>query len=166
VATQTHPIHIHLSQFQVLNRQYINMHPVNGYLQAWYAAFGSGPTPLPSSCTAGQFCVDYGPPLSYSTPNADGAVGGNPAFSPFLVGQPISPDPEESGWKDTVVAYNRQVLRLLVRWTPLDVRVVPNQSYAGQNLFSFDPTQGYYVWHCHLINHEDNEMMRPYKVSK
>jgi spore coat protein A, manganese oxidase len=21
-----------------------------------------------------------------------------------------------------------------------------------------------YVWHCHILEHEDNEMMRPYKV--
>jgi cobalamin biosynthesis Mg chelatase CobN len=31
--------------------------------------------------------------------------------------------------------------------------------------FTFDATQGPgYVWHCHIIDHEDNEMMRPYKV--
>jgi FtsP/CotA-like multicopper oxidase with cupredoxin domain len=37
---------------------------------------------------------------------------------------------------------------------------------AGQNLYPFDPTQGPgYVWHCHILEHEDNEMMRPYLVS-
>ncbi|HVN64083.1 MAG TPA: multicopper oxidase domain-containing protein [Candidatus Binataceae bacterium] len=165
VATQTHPVHIHLSQFQVLNRQNIDMNPINGYFPAWNAAFGTGPTPLPSSCTAGQFCAGYGPPLDYLTPNADGAVGGNPAFSAFLQGDPIPPDSWETGWKDTAVAYNRQVLRILVRWTPSDTKVKKDESYAGQNLFPFDPTQGTYVWHCHLINHEDNEMMRPYRVT-
>ena len=30
--------------------------------------------------------------------------------------------------------------------------------------FPFDPTVGYYVWHCHIIDHEDNEMMRKYSV--
>jgi spore coat protein A, manganese oxidase len=165
VATQTHPIHLHLSQFQVLNRQALKVNTAKGYFTAWNAAFGTGTAPLPSTCTTGQYCPDYGPPLSYLQLNADGAVGGNLAFTPYLVGKIIAPEVGESGWKDTAVAYNRQVLRLLVRWTPSDVPVIPNESYAGQNLYLFDPTQGYYVWHCHLINHEDNEMMRPYKVT-
>ena len=38
---------------------------------------------------------------------------------------------------------------------------------TGRNWYPFDPTKGPgYVWHCHIIDHEDNEMMRPYKVSK
>jgi len=164
--TQTHPVHIHLAQFQVLNRQDINMDKNTGYLAAWGAAFGSGPVPLPSSCKPGQVCTDYGPPLSYKTPNADGAIGGNPALGPFLLGDPIAPDAWESGWKDTAVAYPKQVLRLLVRWTPTDLPVLQNLSYAGLNFFPFDPTKGTYVWHCHIIDHEDNEMMRPYRVSK
>jgi FtsP/CotA-like multicopper oxidase with cupredoxin domain len=24
--------------------------------------------------------------------------------------------------------------------------------------------EGLFVWHCHLVDHEDNEMMRPYLV--
>ena len=36
-------------------------------------------------------------------------------------------------------------------------------SRPGQNKFAFNPTYGPgYVWHCHIIDHEDNEMMRPY----
>jgi FtsP/CotA-like multicopper oxidase with cupredoxin domain len=33
--------------------------------------------------------------------------------------------------------------------------------------FAFDPfALGYnYVWHCHIVDHEDNEMMRPYAVA-
>jgi len=36
----------------------------------------------------------------------------------------------------------------------------------GTNPFSFDPTTGGpgYAWHCHILDHEDNEMMRPYLV--
>jgi spore coat protein A, manganese oxidase len=162
---ERHPIHLHLTEFQILNRQKIRADGKNGYLATWDAAFGSGPAPLPASCTAGEFCVDYGPPLSYNTPNADGAFGGNPAIGPFLAGRPTAPDPAESGWKDTAIAQGSEVLRILVRWTPTTVPVIPNQSYAGQNLFPFDPTKGYYVWHCHIIDHEDNEMMRPLKLS-
>jgi len=28
----------------------------------------------------------------------------------------------------------------------------------------FDPTRPGYVWHCHIIDHEDNEMMRRLKI--
>ena len=23
---------------------------------------------------------------------------------------------------------------------------------------------GQFVWHCHIVEHEDNEMMRPYRI--
>ena len=133
-AFQSHPIHIHLAQFQVLNRQDINTNSNGGYLGAWSAAFGQGPAPLPSNCTAGQTCYGYGPPLSYDAANAEGAVGGNPPIGAYLSGSVIPPESGEQGWKDTAVSYGRQVLRLLIRWTPNDVPVIPNQSYAGQNL--------------------------------
>jgi FtsP/CotA-like multicopper oxidase with cupredoxin domain len=57
-----------------------------------------------------------------------------------------------------------EVTRIAVRWAPLDVPV--NGVSAGQNLYSFDPKTGPgYVWHCHILDHEDNEMMRPYSVA-
>jgi FtsP/CotA-like multicopper oxidase with cupredoxin domain len=59
-----------------------------------------------------------------------------------LVGDPTPPEPWENGWKDTVVAYPGQVTRLRLRFTN-----------AGQ-----------FVWHCHIVEHEDNEMMRPYRI--
>lgn len=161
----SHPVHVHLSQFQVLNRQTFN---TSQYLVDWKKAFGargSSPAPLPAGCTAGSYCADYGPPLSYSTPNKDGALGGNLAFSDYLQGGITAPTQAESGWKDTADAHAGEVLRILVRWTPSSAPLVANQSYAGQNLYAFDPTQGYYVWHCHVITHEDNEMMRPYRVT-
>ena len=52
------------------------------------------------------------------------------------------PEPWESGFKDTVIAYPGQVTR--VRAT-------------------FDQP-GQFVWHCHIVEHEDNEMMRPYRI--
>lgn len=52
------------------------------------------------------------------------------------------PEAWESGVKDTVIAYPGEVTRLRIR---------------------FD-TPGQYVWHCHIVEHEDNEMMRPYRV--
>jgi spore coat protein A, manganese oxidase len=171
----SHPVHLHLSQFQVLNRQNMTIvdpdaqnDPTKSYLSAWNAAYGTNPNvPLSTGCKVGAYCPNYGPPLDYLKPNADGALGGNPAFSPFIPNSnnPIMPPrPSESGWKDTADAFANQVLRILVRWTPSDVPIMPNSSYAGENFYKFDPTQGYYVWHCHVLTHEDNEMMRPYRV--
>ena len=54
-----------------------------------------------------------------------------------------SPEAGETGYKDTVIAYPGQITR---------VKAV------------FD-ISGLYVWHCHILEHEDNEMMRPFVVS-
>jgi spore coat protein A len=58
-------------------------------------------------------------------------------------GPPIAPEPNEAGWKDTVRADPGLVTRISVR---------------------FEGFVGRYVWHCHIVEHEDNEMMRPYEV--
>jgi len=55
---------------------------------------------------------------------------------------PEDPIPTEAGFKDTVIAYPGQVTRLRA---------------------TFD-MEGLYVWHCHIVEHEDNEMMVPYCV--
>jgi bilirubin oxidase len=58
------------------------------------------------------------------------------------VGIPMAPEAWESGFKDTVIAYPGQVTRIKV----------------------FFDIPGLYVWHCHILSHEDNEMMRPFCV--
>jgi FtsP/CotA-like multicopper oxidase with cupredoxin domain len=85
---------------------------------------------------------------------------------PFLSSDgPIKPDDNELGWKDTVRMNPNQVTRIRVRFAPQDV---PSGGVKpGENLFPFDPTtEPGYVWHCHILDHEDNEMMRPYKVKR
>ena len=52
------------------------------------------------------------------------------------------PEPGETGFKDTVIAYPGEV-----------TRVIAHFDIAGR-----------FVWHCHIVEHEDNEMMRPYDV--
>jgi spore coat protein A len=67
------------------------------------------------------------------------------AFDPGtgdLSGTLLAPEATEAGWKDTVISYPGQVIRLNA---------------------TFD-IQGLYVWHCHIVEHEDNEMMVPYCV--
>lgn len=84
-------------------------------------------------------------------------------LKPFLTGDPIKPAPNEQGWKDTVFALPGKVTRILIRWAPQDAN--PKIVRPGVNLFPFDPSIGPgYVWHCHLLDHEDNEMMRRLKV--
>ncbi len=164
-----HPMHTHLVQFQILNRQPYN---ADAYIEDWEAAFPGSAT---LGCPAGVFCPGYGPPGSYSTPNGDGALGGNLALRNnsginYLI-DPLTnaeyparpPAAEESGWNDTAILMPGEVMRIVARWAPTSI---PNRLVKpGRNTYSFDPTEGPgYVWHCHIIDHEDNEMMRPYKV--
>ena len=90
-----HPIHVHLVQFQVVNRQ------------------------------------------ALQTDEEGMAV--KPAQ---LVGDARPPEAWETGLKDTVIAFPGEVTRIQAR---------------------FD-TAGFFVWHCHILEHEDHEMMRPYHV--
>jgi spore coat protein A len=152
LTADAHPIHPHMIQFQLVNRQ---GYDTVGYTAAYNAAF-----------PVGAVIDGYGPPLNYNAVNADGAIGGNPAVGLFLTPLTLTPPlPQEKGWKDTILAYPGQVTRIIGRWAPQDVAL--NAVNPGQNLFGFDPTYGPgYVWHCHIIDHEDNEMMRPYIPSK
>jgi spore coat protein A, manganese oxidase len=91
----SHPIHLHLVRFQILDRQnFFVMH----YLRKRELRF---------------------------------------------TGPPVPPDPNEMGWKDTVRADAGMVTRIVVR---------------------FDGYPGRYVWHCHILEHGDNEMMRPFDI--
>ncbi|KAL2609598.1 hypothetical protein R1flu_028171 [Riccia fluitans] len=67
---------------------------------------------------------------------------------------PQEPNSTLVGWKDTVIAYPSMVTRLWIRWTNRE---------GGP--FPFNATEGPgYLWHCHLLDHEDNDMMRPLVV--
>jgi FtsP/CotA-like multicopper oxidase with cupredoxin domain len=148
LTADAHPMHTHLTQFQLINRQAFNTNKYNG---AYAAAFPGGVGFIPA----------YGPPLDYNTGNAR-ALGGNPDIPPFLQGPIMPPDPNEAGWKDTVHVLPGQVTRFAVRFAPMEKPIDdPNLEYP------FDPNaSGHgYVWHCHIVDHEDNEMMRPYKVN-
>lgn len=91
----THPMHIHLIQFQILDRQ----------------------------------------PFDLERYNQDGQI--------IYTGPPKRPRANEQGWKDTVAAPSGEITRVIAR---------------------FAPHTGHYVWHCHILEHEDHDMMRPFKV--
>jgi FtsP/CotA-like multicopper oxidase with cupredoxin domain len=59
-----------------------------------------------------------------------------------LAGPARPPEAWESGFKDTVIAYPGEVTRVKAQFLK-----------AGQ-----------FVWHCHIVEHEDNEMMRPFRI--
>jgi FtsP/CotA-like multicopper oxidase with cupredoxin domain len=142
-----HPMHLHLVQFQLISRQ---SYDTKKYMKAYAAAYGGVPV------------YGYGPPLDYNVPNTDGAMGGNPAVGPYLKGPVNPPMANEAGWKDTIVTYPGQVTRIAVRWAPTSL---PATTPAAAAYFGFEPDGGHgYVWHCHIVDHEDNEMMRPTSV--
>lgn len=121
-----HPIHLHFTQFQVLNRQKFDS---VRYLAATY-----GPQPLAPG--TGPF-----PP---------------PPVGTFLRGRPQAPPANEQGWKDTVIAMPGEVTRI----------VVPFGANAAGSVTAFQTSfTGPYVWHCHILEHEDNEMMQRYVIA-
>ncbi|HEY3839281.1 MAG TPA: multicopper oxidase domain-containing protein [Bryobacteraceae bacterium] len=91
----THPIHLHLVQFQILDRRAFDL-------------------------------------FTYRMENKLLYTGGA-----------APPEPNEAGWKDTVRAEPGMVTRIIVKFS----------GYTGR-----------YVWHCHILEHEDNDMMRPYDI--
>ena len=60
-----------------------------------------------------------------------------------FTGPAVKPEPYEAGWKDVVRCPPGEVTRIIMRFG----------DFAGR-----------YVWHCHILEHEDNEMMRPFDV--
>jgi FtsP/CotA-like multicopper oxidase with cupredoxin domain len=170
LTTDAHPIHIHLVQVQLINRQAAH---VASYQAAYSALFPGGryigitPTGTWGLVTypPGVYIPGYGPPLPYNTPNAGGALGGNPDIGPYLQNRPTLPDPNEAGWKDTIKVHPGMVTRFIARFAPLPPPVAGVK--PGQNRFAFDPTIGPgYIWHCHILDHEDNEMMRSYVLRR
>lgn len=127
----THPIHLHLTQFQLLNRQPFD---VDGYLAEYMIL---NPT-LPTEHPIKPNLQDY-----------------------LTAGPPEGPAANETGWKDTIQMSPGEVTRIVVRFQPTATPL------GAKNDYPFDATAGPgYVWHCHILEHEDNEMMRPYKLTR
>lgn len=109
----THPIHLHLVEFMVVERRPIN---VDGYETALKQARKNG------------------------EPNPDPA--------PFYVGGPQPLQSDDIGRKDTVSANPGVVTRIRAKFD------LPPGATSNQR----------YVFHCHILEHEDNDMMRPYDL--
>ena len=78
---------------------------------------------------------------------------------------PATPaEPNETGWKETVMMFPGTVTRIIMRFTlpkivtaQGDVVPTPPSPRTGGNE---------YVWHCHILEHEEHDMMRPLVVVK
>ena len=134
----THPIHTHLTQFQLVKR-------------------------IPFD--AAQYELDW-TNLNGMVPVPENVVPQKLAVTPYLTGPEEYPTEAEKAWRDTIIAPTGYVTVIRIRWAPQDSPLYgPNAPKPGVNQFAFNPTKGPgYVWHCHIVDHEDNEMMRPYKV--
>jgi spore coat protein A len=135
----THPIYLHLVQFQLVQRQTFDR---DAYYADWLTTNGFSDQLLNDPTD-----LDLHEALTNPTINV-----ANPAD--YLTGPPTPPAPNEQGWKDTIQMNPGEVTTIRVRFAQQDCSKYPFDATA-------DPG---YVWHCHIIDHEDNEMMRPYMV--
>ena len=103
----THPIHFHLVNVQIIQRQ----------------AFTGDPTRI------------------------------------TLLGPPTPPDPNEMGWKETVRMNPGEVTTVIAQFT------LPTLPASMGNPLSPRTGGHEYVWHCHILEHEEHDMMRPLVVS-
>ncbi len=122
-----HPMHVHLVNFLVLNRQPID-------------AFG------------------------YQTQYEKWVVGGRkeedmPALENYLTGPPIPPEPDEAdSSKDTVKAYSEMVTRIAISEFTPPTDTIASIPGSGSEL------PATYVHHCHILEHEDDDLMRPWTI--
>ena len=82
----------------------------------------------------------------YEGPNG---VPGGIDPTPFATGPMVGPDPEERGFKDTVKVNPGTFTTIRAKFD------LPAGVTAPQD----------YVYHCHIVEHEDNDMMRPFTVT-
>jgi spore coat protein A len=81
---------------------------------------------------------------------------------PTLTGPEIAPDDNELGWKETVRMNPGEVTRVLMRFDlpPVPFAVPDSPRLAAE----YGIAGAEYVWHCHILEHEEHDMMRPLVV--
>ena len=82
---------------------------------------------------------------------------------PNMTGNPFAPDPNELGWKETVRMNPGEVIWVIAKYdlpnVPFTVPESPRLKAMGI------PNAHEYVWHCHILEHEEHDMMRPVVVT-
>jgi len=75
------------------------------------------------------------------------------AAKPIYIGTPRGPDPTELGWKETIKMNPGEITTIIMKFDlPKTPFMVPPSPRTG----GFE-----YVWHCHILDHEEHDMMRP-----
>ncbi len=101
-----------------------------------------------------------GEPLYTAAWEAYLAAGRDPALKPvlqdFVEGPLLPPDAEEMGGKDTVKAYPGYVTRIRAKFE-LPWTAILDINFRKRNF-------GDWVYHCHILEHEENDMMRPFQI--
>ena len=141
ITPDPHPIHIHLVNFRILSR-----------------------TPLR---TVEYQAAHPQPPIGTRwTPDPEG----------FLAGPPVPPAPWESGHKDVVRVDGGTVTRIVVRFPTADelgfdpdasfprLNPMPAISPAGHHEAHGNSELQGFVWHCHILDHEDHDMMLRFRT--
>lgn len=122
-----HPMHVHLVNFQVLNRQPID---AAGYQEQYEKWIDGGRKPED-----------------------------RPVLANYLTGPPIPPDPDEAqSNKDTVKSYPETVTRIIIREFDPPTDTIASIPGSGAEF----PAE--YVHHCHILEHEDDDLMRPWTI--
>ncbi|WP_253915761.1 multicopper oxidase family protein [Streptomyces sp. NRRL S-31] len=122
-----HPMHVHLVNFQVLDRQPID---AAGYQAAYEKWIYGGRRPED-----------------------------RPVLADYFTGPPIPPDPDEAlSRKDTVKSYPETVTRIIVQDFTPPTETIASIPGSGTEL------PATYVHHCHILEHEDDELMRPWTI--
>jgi len=86
------------------------------------------------------------------------AFAGDPSTGITLVGNAFPPDPNEIGWKETVRMNPSEVTTVIMRFD------LPKLPASMGNPLSPRTGGHEYVWHCHILEHEEHDMMRPLVV--
>jgi len=88
----------------------------------------------------------------------------NGIFTP--VGAPRGPEPNELGWKETVKMNPGEVTSVIFRWdmVPVPFNVPPSTRTMGIGN-TVIPQANEFVWHCHILEHEEHDMMRPLVIT-
>ncbi|MEU6347559.1 multicopper oxidase domain-containing protein [Streptomyces sp. NPDC046977] len=122
-----HPMHVHLVNFQVLNRQPIDAAAYQADYEKWIAG-GRRPEDLP-------------------------------VLENYFTGPPIPPDPDEArSRKDTFKSYPETVTRIFIEEFTPPTATIASIPGSGAEL------PATYIHHCHILEHEDDDLMRPWTI--
>ena len=147
----THPIHLHATQFAVVARQGIDG-------EAYLHAVNPG---LPLATSDGTPRGDWYAGTGVASSN--GIVAPPDPVRYLLAGTRAGPYPEETGWKDTVRVNPNEMVTIVVPFGGTAAGIP--SAFRGDAATASQRFTGTYVWHCHILEHEENDMMQPYTIT-